>query len=136
MASSTPSARTRARARMADKLAEQRRREQEVQDRLESFLRAQDTIDSARAKRDAAIAKADRALAAAQESVDDERAEHVAAMRAAGQSVTDIADLTGITAKEVRALARRASRTGADTKRPNPAPVAGDRDDDEAPAAS
>lgn len=109
-------ARTRARERMADKLAEQRRREREVQGLLEGFLKTEDTVSKAEDKRAAAVARADADLAAAEESVKNQRAEAVSAMRKLGQSVTDIADLTGLPAAKVRLLIQHGTRdTGRDT---------------------
>lgn len=146
-------ARTRARERMADKLAEQRRREREVQDLLEGFLRTEDTISKAATKREAAIARADAELAAAEDSVKTERAAAVAAMRALGQSVSDIADLTGLPASQVRSLIQharaadkgssdpttetsRAARDSVPDSAPDPDPSGGHTDADGAAAAS
>lgn len=131
-------ARTRARERMADKLAEQRRREREVQNLLEGFLKTEDTISKAADKRDAAIARADAELAATEHSVKTERAAAVAAMRTLGQSVSDIADLTGLPVSQVRSLIQhdRAATKDASTPATDSTLDARDRSADSTPPDS
>lgn len=121
-------ARTRARERMADKLAEQRRRERDVQDLLEGFLKTEDTLSKAADKRDAAIASADAELAATENAVQAERATAVAAMRTLGQSVSDIADLTGLPASQVRSLIQHARAATKDAGAPTTASTREARD--------
>lgn len=91
---------------MAAKLAEQRKREKQIERDLAQFLKAEDTIERARTRRDKAVARAEAQLEESISSVRAKRAAMLAQMNDRGQSASDLADLTGLSASEVRELLR------------------------------
>ncbi len=113
MASTTQrtGARARAREKMAEHLAARREREKRLQEHLAAFFKTEDKLTSARERRDAARARADERYERDTAAVRERRAELVAAMRDVGQTVGDIADLTGLSSPDVRELHRAAGKS-------------------------
>jgi len=105
-------ARERARANRADKTAVAHAREKANEDDLAAFLTLDADVEGAAATRDAAIAAAaayDSAVATTRAA----QAAKVRAMLARGETVVDVAELTGWTAKQVRTAAKPATTTPA-----------------------
>ncbi|MGH3803927.1 MAG: hypothetical protein ACRDTD_28110 [Pseudonocardiaceae bacterium] len=138
-------ARQRARERMAAKLAEQRKREEANEADLARFFETEESLTKAAHDRDAAIDKARRDYEKATSKVTSSRAESLAAMRDRGESVADLATLTGLTTREVNALLKT-TRGGTTTHtlapatdtsgQPSPAPAVPDTDTDTDTSAS
>ena len=97
-------ARQRAREQMAAKLAEQRKREQANEADLATFFETEDALTAAADERDAAIAKAHSDYDKATGKVTATRSSALAAIRGRGETVADLATLTGLTTREVNAL--------------------------------
>lgn len=144
---------------MAEHLAARREREKRLQDDLAAFFKTEDKLATARERRDVARARADERYKRDTAAVHQRRGELVTAMREAGQTVADIAGLTGLSAADVRELHRAAGNhaeqtaehaeqtaekdtgtTTADTAdKPTPAdsrPVSGQSTEDGSPGAA
>ncbi|QDQ99517.1 hypothetical protein FO059_18145 (plasmid) [Tomitella fengzijianii] len=119
-------ARTRAREKMTEHLAARREREKQLQDDLAAFFKTEDKLATARERRDIAYRRADARYDRDTAAVYQRRAELVAAMRTTGQTVADIAALTGLPAAEVRELHRAAGTQREQTAKKTPAPAAAD----------
>ena len=102
-------AREKARARLAERHAAARAREQATQDDLVAFIALDADTATAATTRDAAIAAATSAYNTSVAATRTAQAAKVGAMLTRGESATDVAELTGWTAKAVRATATPAS---------------------------
>lgn len=96
-------ARERARARLADKHAAARAREKATEDDLVAFFALDADHHTAAQPRDAAIAAATAASDTAVAATRAAQQEKVRAILDRGESVADVAELTGWPAKQVRA---------------------------------
>ncbi|GAA4825123.1 hypothetical protein [Tomitella cavernea] len=101
-------ARARARERMTEHLAARREREKKLQNALAAFFRTDDKLATARARRDAAYARADERYTRDTAATTGKRSALIVTMRELGQSVADIAELTGLSQADVRELHRAA----------------------------
>jgi len=113
-------ARERARARLADKHAAARAQEKANEDDLVAFFALDAKHDTAAQTRDAAIAAATAAYDTAVAATLAAQQEKVRAILARGESVADVAELTGWPTKAVRA-AKQVGGEQVTTKYPDPA---------------
>ncbi|TSD93753.1 hypothetical protein FOS14_22065 [Skermania sp. ID1734] len=108
----TVKARQLARAKLSAHLAAQRKREQAIEADLAVFFDTDAAISAAAAQRDAAIAKANDDYARATEAVTARRADALARLRANGQTVAALTELTGLPQRQLRALIASAPDDG------------------------
>lgn len=112
-------ARERARAQLADRLAATRAKEQANEDDLVAFFAAAEEIARAAEARDDAVAVAQRTYDAAVASSRQAQQATVRSLRERGETIPDIASLTGWTHSEIRkatiTAVNAAATTPADT---------------------
>ncbi len=118
-------ARERARAQLADKQAATRAREKANEDDLAAFFTHTETVEDAARIRHEIIAAAHTAYDDTVTGARAEQAGRLHAMRARGETVSELAELTGWSAAEVRAALK--TTTGGGDARPTsgeePGPV-------------
>ncbi len=115
--------RERARAELAEKLAEQREREKANETDLVEFFRNDELLTEADAARAAAVTAAQRDYDTTLASVQQRQAECLRTLADRGEKVDDLTALTGLSSTEVRKLLKQAPPTP-QTKATETAPAA------------
>lgn len=114
-------ARERARAKLAEKLAEQREREKANEADLVEFFRNDELLTEAAATRAAAMVATQRDYDTTLASVQQRQAECLRTLADRGEKVEDLTALTGLSSTEVRKLLKQSPPT-AQTKAAETAP--------------
>jgi hypothetical protein len=122
------SARERARQKLAAQREERRRRDEANEADLIEILKANESRDTAAAKRDAAIAKAEETYRDTVADIEATIGERLTAMKERGETIADIAELAELSPADVRkALTAAKKRTAGEPDRKDPPPAVVER---------